>query len=65
MNSPKQIGFDYIRPFWAGGATTVCGLVVDNVSFAGPFVQIQGKDAFFTNAAGLITLVRGCRLLRQ
>jgi hypothetical protein len=55
----------YLNAFWSGDLATARRLVVENFSFAGPFLQVEGKEAFFAAAAGLQPIVRGYRMLRQ
>jgi len=65
MSNSSQIATDYLSSFWSGDVKAAHGLIAENFSFAGPFVQVEGKDAFFNSAVGLIPIMRGYRLLRQ
>jgi ketosteroid isomerase-like protein len=65
MSSSSQTAANYLNAFWSGDMEAARGLVADDFSFRGPFVQVEGKDAFFASAAGLIPIIRGYRMLRQ
>lgn len=56
---------DYLDAFYAGDHDAARNLVADQYSFSGPFVTVTGKDPFFDSAAGLKSMVRGHRLVRQ
>src|SRR5258706_282997 len=55
----------YLTAFYAGDFDRARATVAQDFSFQGPFLQVQGRDAFFAGAQGLQPIVRGHRLLRQ
>jgi hypothetical protein len=40
-------------------------MVTDGFEFQGPFLQVEGADAFFDGAQGLRSIVRGVTVRRQ
>ncbi len=65
MSSARQAVVKYFNAFWSGDMETARSLVAQKFSFAGPFLQVDDKDAFFASAAPLGPIVRGYRLLHQ
>jgi limonene-1,2-epoxide hydrolase len=55
----------YLTAFYAGDFARARELVADDFRFEGPFVRVQGKDAFFAGAEGLRGVVGGHRMVRQ
>jgi hypothetical protein len=60
-----QVVSAYLAAFYAGDFVKARSLVAVDFSFRGPFLQVEGRDAFFDGAAGLLPIVRGHRVLRQ
>src|SRR5258706_13843776 len=56
---------EYLTVFYTGDFVRARLAVAQDFSFQGPFLQVQGRDAFFAGAQGLQQIVRGPRLLRQ
>jgi ketosteroid isomerase-like protein len=65
VRSASQVVLDYLTAFYSADFDTARSLVADDFSFRGPFLQIEGGDAFFQGAAGLASIVRGYQLVRQ
>jgi hypothetical protein len=63
--SPAGVVNAYLEGFYSGDFEAARLNVADSFSFEGPFLQVEGKDAFFAGAEGLRSIVRGHRLLRQ
>ena len=55
----------YLDAFYLGDFDRASVVVADGFTFQGPFLKVEGKDAFFSGAQGLRGIVRGHRLLRQ
>lgn len=55
----------YLDAFYRGDFETARALLADDLSFNGPFVQVEGADQFIASADGLRRIVRGHRTLRQ
>jgi hypothetical protein len=55
----------YLTAFYRGDFEAARPLVSDGLLFRGPFLQVDGADAFFRGAEGLRRIVRGHRTLRQ
>ena len=55
----------YLDGFYRGDFATAGAVVAADFTFKGPFLDVQGKDAFFAGAVGLQQIVRGHHLLRQ
>jgi hypothetical protein len=55
----------YLDAFYSGDVSKAKGLVTEAFRFKGPFVQAEGRDAFFASAAGLFPIVKGHRMLHQ
>jgi hypothetical protein len=64
-NAPTRIVNEYLDTFYGGDFTRARALVADDFAFQGPFLHVQGAEAFFAGAAGLKQIVRGHELLRQ
>lgn len=60
-----RVVVDYLDAFASGDFEAARRLVTDDFSFAGPMVQVQGKEDFFAASAQLVPIVRGYRMLRQ
>ena len=60
-----QVVNGYLSAFYRGDFETAAELLADDFSFEGPFVKVDGKDAFLASAQGLRGIVRGHRLLRS
>ena len=56
---------EYLTAFYTGDFDRAQAVVAPDFSFRGPFLQVQGRDAFFAGAQGLQPIVRGHRLLHQ
>jgi hypothetical protein len=63
--SASRIVDAYLTAFYSGDFGAARSVVTHDFSFSGPFIQVDGRDAFFDGAAGLRTIVRGHRLVRQ
>jgi hypothetical protein len=55
----------YLAAFYSGDFARARSMVATDFAFRGPFLQVEGRDAFFDGAAGLLPIVRGHRVLRQ
>jgi hypothetical protein len=55
----------YLDAFYRGDFDTARTLLSDDLSFKGPFIQVDGADRFFASADGLRQIVRGHRTVRQ
>ena len=55
----------YLTAFYSGDFETAKGFVADDFDFKGPFIQVTGRERYFTAAARLAAIVRGHSLLRQ
>lgn len=64
LRAVKVVG-EYLGAFYRGDFERAKSVVAEDFSFTGPFLQVQGKDAFFAGAEGLRGIVRGHRVLRQ
>ena len=64
MSSSKLVN-EYLQAFYSGNFALARALVSDDFHFKGPFVEAADKEAFFSSAARLATIVKGHRLLRQ
>lgn len=56
---------EYLTAFYTGDFERAATVVAEDFSFQGPFLAVDGKDAFFAGAQGLRPIVRGHQLLRQ
>jgi hypothetical protein len=63
--TPAQIAEDYLTAFYTGDFGRARDLVAETFAFSGPFLQAEGRDAFFDGAQGLKNIVRGHRTVRQ
>ena len=63
--TPAQVAGDFLAAFYTGDFTQARELVTDDFAFRGPFLQVDGGDAFFSGAQGLKNVVRGHRTVRQ
>ena len=63
--TPAQIAEDYLTAFYTGDFDRARDLVAETFAFRGPFLQVEGRDAFFDGAQGLKNIVRGHRTVRQ
>jgi hypothetical protein len=55
----------YLDAFYRGDFETARTLLADDLSFKGPFVQVEGADQFVASADGLRKIVRGRRTVHQ
>ncbi len=63
--TPAEIAEDYLTAFYTGDFGRARDLVAETFAFRGPFLQVEGRDAFFDGAQGLKNIVRGHRTVRQ
>ena len=56
---------EYLTAFYTGDFDRAGATMAPDFSFQGPFLEVQGRDAFFAGAQGLQPIVRGHRLLRR
>ncbi len=63
--STRQVVDQYLSAFYRGDFDVARDLVADDLSFRGPFVQVEGADAFFASAQPLCQIVKGHRTVRQ
>ena len=63
--SPARIVDRYLAAYYGGDLDAAHELVSDGLSFRGPFVQVDGADAFFASAQPLRQIVKGHRTVRQ
>ena len=61
----QMVVAQYLSAFYTGDFDRAKAVVAPGFSFRGPFLQVQGRDAFFAGAQGLRPIVRGHQLLRQ
>lgn len=64
-SQPDQIVDQYLDAFYRGDFETARTLLADDLSFTGPFVQVDGADRFVASAEGLRRIVRGHRTVRR
>ena len=55
----------YLDALYAGDFENARRLVADDLSFSGPFIQVDRADAFFASAKPLRQFVRGHRTIKQ
>lgn len=55
----------YLDAFYAGRLDVAGPVLAADFAFAGPFVQVRGREAFLASAAPLSRAVRGHSLVRQ
>ncbi len=65
MSTAAQVFDDYLSAFTSGDMDTARSLIADDFSFAGPMLQVTGKEEFFAGASQLLPIMRGYRMLRQ
>jgi hypothetical protein len=65
MGKPTAVVNEYLTAFTTGDFVEARSVVAENFSFRGPFIQTGNREAFFVGAAGLASIVRGHRMLRQ
>ena len=63
--TPTQVVDGYLEAFYTGEFDAARRLVTDELSFHGPFVQVEGADQFFASAKPLRQIVAGHRIVRQ
>lgn len=63
--TPAQIAEDYLTAFYTGDFARARDLVAETFTFRGPFLQVDGRAAFFEGAQGLKNIVRGHRTVKQ
>ena len=64
-SQPNVIVDRYLDSFYRDDFDTARTLLSNDLSFKGPFVQVDGADRFVASADGLRQIVRGHRTLRQ
>jgi hypothetical protein len=64
-SQPNVVVDRYLDSFYRGDFDTARTLLSNDLSFKGPFVQVDGADRFVASADGLRQIVRGHRTLRQ
>jgi len=64
-NGSASVVNAYLDAFYTGDFERARAVVADSFSFQGPFLQVEGREAFFAGAQGLRPVVRGHRLIRQ
>ncbi len=62
---PVSVVGQYLGAFYSGDFERARTVVAESFSFQGPFLKVDGKDAFFAGAEGLRHVVAGHRLVRQ
>lgn len=55
----------YLDAFYRADFETARALLADDLSFEGPFIQVQGADRFIASADGLRHIIRGHSTVRQ
>ncbi len=65
MSTAAQVFDDYLSAFTSGDMDTARSLIADDFSFAGPMLQVTGKEEFFAGASQLLPIMQGYRMLRQ
>jgi predicted SnoaL-like aldol condensation-catalyzing enzyme len=60
-----RLATEYLTAFYRGEFDRARAVVAEEFSFRGPFLQVDGRDAFFAGAEGLKPIVRGHRMVRQ
>jgi hypothetical protein len=63
--SPATLVNRYLTAFYSGDFPAARELVADDFHFKGPFVEAPNKEAYFSSAARLASVVKGHKLLRQ
>ena len=64
-DSPERVVSAYLEAFYAGHFDIARCLVADDLSFKGPFVQVDSADALFASAKPLQQIVKGHRPIKQ
>src|SRR2546423_965696 len=65
QEAAANIVTSYLTAFYLGDFAKARQFVSDDLSFRGPFVQVDSAETFFASAEMLRPLVRGHRLRRQ
>jgi len=60
-----QLVSDYLSAFYVGDFERAKPLLTEDFEFKGPFVEVMGREQYFSAAARLGPIVRGHSLLRQ
>ena len=55
----------YLKSFYSGDFKTAETFVDKEFDFKGPFIQVTGRDNYFSAASRLVPIVRGHVMLRQ
>jgi hypothetical protein len=62
---PRAVVNNYLHAFYSGDFERVRSVLDDSFRFQGPFLQVEGREAFLTGAEGLRRVVRGHHLIQQ
>jgi hypothetical protein len=65
QQDPAGLVRSYLDGFYSGDHESAGRVLADGFSFSGPFVTVQGRDAFLASAEGLRRIAKGHRLLHQ
>ena len=63
--SAAQVVRDYLAAFYGGDFETARELLADDLTFRGPFVEVDSADAFLASAQPLRPILKGHRLVKQ
>ena len=63
--SPARVVRDYLDAFYGGDFEAARELLADDVTFRGPFVEVDNAEAFLASAQPLRSIVSGHRLIKQ
>ena len=61
----SEVVEQYLDAFYRGDFESAQALLADDLSFKGPFVEVDGGDQFLASAEGLRRIVKGHRTVRQ
>lgn len=65
MMQAQDVVAAYLDAFYGGDFDRAGDLLAEGFSFRGPFVEVDGRDAFLASAEGLKRIVRGASVRRQ
>ena len=65
MMQAQDVVTAYLDAFYGGDFDRAGVLLAEGFSFRGPFVEVDGRDAFLASAEGLKRIVRGATVRRQ